>query len=68
MGAARYAQNAHPGTGLIEVISVLIGAAISGLLLGFLAGLLSFKVKDRWCPHCGATTRELAGQHAGHAG
>jgi hypothetical protein len=24
------------------------------MLLGFLAGLLSFKVKSRWCPTCGA--------------
>lgn len=48
------------------MIIVLIGAVISALLLGFLAGLLSFKVKDRWCPHCGATTSDLARQHAGH--
>lgn len=45
---------------------MLIGALLASLTLGYLAGLLSFKVKDRWCPHCGATTRELAGQHAGH--
>jgi len=31
-------------------------AATSALLLGFLAGLISFKVKSRWCPHCGAMT------------
>jgi hypothetical protein len=24
-------------------------------VLGFLAGLLSFKVKSRWCPTCGST-------------
>jgi len=48
------------------VIIVLIGAAISALLLGYLAWLLSFKIKDRWCPHCGATTSDLARQHAGH--
>jgi hypothetical protein len=49
------------------VISVLIGVAISAVLLGFLAGLLSFKVKDRWCPHCGATTAELIRQQVGNA-
>jgi hypothetical protein len=49
------------------VIIVLIGAVISALLVGYLAGLLSFKIKDRWCPHCGATTSELARQRAGHA-
>ncbi|BCJ48984.1 hypothetical protein Asp14428_04590 [Actinoplanes sp. NBRC 14428] len=31
-------------------------AATSALLLGFLAGLISFKVKSRWCPLCGAMT------------
>ena len=24
------------------------------MLLGYLAGLLSFKIKSRWCPECGA--------------
>ena len=50
-----------------EVINVLIGAVVSALLMGYLAGLLSFKVKDRWCPHCGATTTDLARQRAGRA-
>ena len=31
-------------------------AATSALLVGFLAGLISFKVKRRWWPHCGAMT------------
>lgn len=31
-------------------------AVVVALLLGFLAGLLSFKVKNRWCPHCGGPT------------
>jgi hypothetical protein len=35
---------------------VLALTATSALLVGFLAGLLSFKVKSRWCPHCGAMT------------
>jgi hypothetical protein len=32
--------------------------AIGGaaLLVGFMAGLLTFKVKSRWCPECGTTT------------
>lgn len=33
------------------------------VLLGFLAGLFSFKVKDRWCPTCGQTTVLLHHQH-----
>lgn len=44
---------------------MLIGAVASALLVGYLAGLFSFKVKDRWCPHCGATTTDLARQRAG---
>jgi hypothetical protein len=31
-------------------------AVTSALLVGFLAGLISFKIKSRWCPHCGAMT------------
>lgn len=44
---------------------MLIGAVTSALLMGYLAGLWSFKVKDRWCLHCGAATTDLARQHAG---
>ncbi len=29
-------------------------SVVLAMLLGFLAGLLSFKVKARWCPVCGA--------------
>ncbi|MDG4768411.1 hypothetical protein O7632_30600 [Solwaraspora sp. WMMD406] len=36
----------------IEFWLAMAGAA----LIGFLAGLLSFKVKSRWCPECGAMT------------
>ena len=32
------------------------GAVIAALLLGFLTGLFAFKVKSRWCPHCGGVT------------
>jgi hypothetical protein len=34
-------------------------AATSALLVGFLAGLISFKIKSRWCPQCGAMTTEV---------
>lgn len=33
-----------------------MAAIASALLVGFLAGLISFKVKRRWCPDCGAMT------------
>lgn len=33
-----------------------IGALGGTALLGFCAGLFSFKVKSRWCPRCGALT------------
>lgn len=32
---------------------MIFGAAIGGLVLGFLAGLLSFKIKSTWCPDHG---------------
>jgi hypothetical protein len=28
---------------------------LAAILLGFLAGLFSFRVKSRWCTVCGAT-------------
>lgn len=31
-------------------------AVIAALVVGFLAGLLSFKTKSRWCPQCGSWT------------
>jgi hypothetical protein len=37
-------------------------AVIPALMLGFLAGLLAFRAKSRWCPQCGATTAEIT-QH-----
>ena len=48
---------------------MFVGAVMSAVVLGYLAGLLSFKVKSRWCPHCGGTTTsDLARQqqHAEH--
>jgi len=36
------------------------GAALAAVFVtGFLFGLLSFKVKSRWCPTCGTTTKSL---------
>jgi hypothetical protein len=36
----------------------MIAGALVGIgLLGYLAGLLSFRVKSRWCKECGSTTR-----------
>lgn len=34
----------------------MLATILAAILLGFLAGLLSFKVKSRWCPRCGTTT------------
>jgi len=35
---------------------MFVGAVVAAVVLGYLAGLVSFKVKSRWCPECGATT------------
>jgi len=35
---------------------VSLVALVFGLLVGFGAGLFSFRVKSRWCPVCGART------------
>jgi hypothetical protein len=35
---------------------MVVATAAAGLLLGFVLGLVSFKVKSRWCPECGANT------------
>ena len=50
-----------------EVITVLFGAVLAALVLGYLSGLWSFKVKSRWCPRCGTTTSDLSREHVGHA-
>lgn len=39
---------------------MLTVSVIAALLVGYLAGLVSFKVKARWCPGCGETTVELS--------
>jgi hypothetical protein len=35
---------------------LLFIAVVTALVCGFLAGLLSFRVKTRWCWRCGTTT------------
>ncbi|WFE24911.1 hypothetical protein O7623_15870 [Solwaraspora sp. WMMD791] len=36
-----------------------IEAVVGAALLGFAAGLWSFRVKSRWCPYCGRPTWPL---------
>ncbi len=38
-----------------QILSVLFG----GLVPGFLAGLLAFRVTSRWCPRCGEYTEPV---------
>ena len=45
---------------------MLIGAVLAALVLGYIAGLWSLKVKARWCPRCGATTNDLLHEHVKH--
>jgi hypothetical protein len=47
---------------------MFIGAVVSALVLGYLAGLLSFRIKSRWCPECGATTTALEARRPESAG
>ncbi|BFU43555.1 hypothetical protein KRMM14A1004_17920 [Krasilnikovia sp. MM14-A1004] len=35
----------------------LVIAVVAALAVGFVVGLLAFKVKQQWCPACGATLR-----------
>lgn len=35
---------------------MLVLAFASVVVIGFLVGFFSFRVKSRWCPHCGSTT------------
>jgi hypothetical protein len=41
------------------------GAVTAALVVGFLAGLLTFKVKARWCPRCGSLTYAAAAPEGG---
>jgi hypothetical protein len=46
------------------VIDMSIAAVVAALVLGFLTGMLAFRVKSRWCPECGATTVALTAARA----
>jgi hypothetical protein len=52
----------------MEVVAVFIGTVMSALMLGYLGGLLSFRVKSRWCPACGNDTVTLEARRRLHAG
>ncbi|ROO51803.1 hypothetical protein EDC02_6690 [Micromonospora sp. Llam0] len=41
-----------------ETIKMLIATVAGTAVASYLAGLLSFKIKSRWCPECGATTTD----------
>jgi hypothetical protein len=41
---------------------VIFLAVVPALVLGFLAGLFAFRVKNRWCPVCGNDTVKLTNQ------
>lgn len=63
VGAWGYTDNGR----VCEVIIVLIGAVVAALVLGYLAGLWSFKAKNRWCAQCGTMTTDPISEHIGHA-
>jgi hypothetical protein len=37
-------------------------AVAMGIVLGFIAGLFSFRAKRRWCPDCGGLTQAEVGR------
>ena len=41
------------------ISEVVVATVFGGLVPGFLLGLLAFRVKSRWCPHCGEPTQAL---------
>ncbi|MFG1904691.1 hypothetical protein [Micromonospora carbonacea] len=40
----------------VLVISDAVSIVFGGVVPGFLLGLLTFRVKSRWCPRCGEST------------
>lgn len=38
--------------GLVMIVSIAV-AAVGGIVLGFVAGLCTYRVSRRWCPVCG---------------
>ncbi|MFI7079536.1 hypothetical protein ACIBO1_19750 [Micromonospora sp. NPDC049903] len=41
---------------MLVVVDLVSVALFGGLVPGFLLGLFAFRVKSRWCPHCGGST------------
>ena len=58
VGAGGRSLSHPPHRSAVGVEDEMVAGALVGVgLLGYLAGLLSFRVKSRWCRECGATTR-----------
>ena len=36
---------------------MLISAVIAAMVIGFLAGMLTLRKSQQWCPRCGSTMR-----------
>ena len=47
---------------IANLLALGVALLIAGAIVGFLAGLFSFRVKSRWCPSCGRTTRGEVGR------
>jgi NADH pyrophosphatase NudC (nudix superfamily) len=45
-----------------EVTAMIIAGLVAALLVGYIAALVYFKIKNRWCPQCGSTTARLCHQ------
>lgn len=43
-----------------ENVVTYVASTVAAVILGFLAGLLTFKQKQRWCPGCGSILRCVA--------
>jgi len=42
---------------------IIVMLALAALLAGFLAGLRTVRMAERWCPECGASTVALMNRH-----
>nr|MDT0659511.1 hypothetical protein [Micromonospora sp. DSM 115978] len=56
VGGGNHRPGPIPAHGREEQTIMEICGLIGVALLGFLAGLFSFRVKSRWCPTCGGPT------------
>lgn len=45
----------------------VVFAVVGALLVGFVAGLLTFRLKQQWCPMCGETLRCTNPAHRSYA-